>query len=235
LQRFNKEVLLLDPGEGWAESAGKGYAHIMLIDGNDDRGIDVGLMTRDDHRIERMRSHVDDGPSASPTFSRDCPEFEVSVPHWDPMLVMVNHFKSKRGSQAKSDATRKAQAERVAEIYEQRRTEGWERIVVAGDLNDTPERAPLAPLWEDTDLRDASEHSSFNFGERRGTWGTGNDQFDYLLLSPSLFEKVERGGINREGVWRGPRVKNAWAMLPTLTKEVEAASDHAAIWVELDI
>lgn len=136
--------------------------------------------------------------------------------------------------QEDSDARRKEQAERVAEIYAERRAEGWRRIVVAGDLNDTPERPPLAPLLDGTELRDASEHPSFEFGERRGTFGTGNEKIDYLLLSPELFDSVVGGGINRKGVWHGPRVKNPWQMLPTLTKQIEAASDHAAIWAELD-
>jgi endonuclease/exonuclease/phosphatase family metal-dependent hydrolase len=238
LQRFNQEVLRLAPGDDWEESFSERYAHIMLIDGNDDRGIDVGLMTRLDHAIGRMRSHVDDGPWDRPIFSRDCPEYEVTVPDGDPVLLMVNHFKSK-GYRSKDgtppDAKREQQAKRVAEIYAERRAEGSTRIIVAGDLNDTPDSAPLAPLLQQTDLRDASEHENFDFGERRGTYGTGNEQFDYLLLTPELFELMSAGGINRKGVWHGPRVKNPWEMLPTLTREIEAASDHAAIWADLDL
>lgn len=236
LQRFNLDVLRLDPDDEWGDSWAKGYTHVMLIDGNDERGIDVGLLTRDEYPIERMRSHVDDGRWDQPIFSRDCAEYELAVPAGPSLLLMVNHFKSKGyGERGESDARRKRQAERVAEIYAQRRSEGWERIVVSGDLNDTPQSAPLAPLLAETDLRDASEHASFDFGERRGTYATGNDKIDYLLLSPELLSAVSAGGVNRKGVWRGPRVRDPWEMLPTLTKETEAASDHAAIWVDLDI
>ncbi len=42
----------------------------MLIDGNDERGIDVGLMTRDGRQITRIRSHVDDTDKGV-IFSRD--------------------------------------------------------------------------------------------------------------------------------------------------------------------
>ena len=38
----------------------KPYDHIMLVDGNDDRGIDVGLLTRDAWPIRTVVSHVDD-------------------------------------------------------------------------------------------------------------------------------------------------------------------------------
>jgi hypothetical protein len=34
-------------------------------------------------------------------------------------------------------------------------------------------------------------------------------------------------------VWHGPKVKNPWPMLPTLTQEEQAASDHAAIWADI--
>ena len=37
------------------------YEHVMLIDGNDNRGIDVGILTRKGYDIEGVRSHVDDG------------------------------------------------------------------------------------------------------------------------------------------------------------------------------
>ena len=39
---------------------GNPFTHVMVIDGNDERGIDVGLMTRKDFPIGFMRSHVDD-------------------------------------------------------------------------------------------------------------------------------------------------------------------------------
>ena len=39
---------------------GKEYDHVMLIDGNHDRGIDVGIMARKPFDIESIASHVDD-------------------------------------------------------------------------------------------------------------------------------------------------------------------------------
>jgi hypothetical protein len=39
---------------------GNPYEHIMLIDGNDERGIDVGVLTRKDYDITSVQSHVDD-------------------------------------------------------------------------------------------------------------------------------------------------------------------------------
>ena len=36
------------------------YRHVMLVDGNDERGIDVGIMTKTGFDILDIRSHVGD-------------------------------------------------------------------------------------------------------------------------------------------------------------------------------
>src|SRR5947208_1146217 len=56
------------------------FDHVMLIDGNDDRGIDVGVMTRGDSAITQIRSHVDDTDAHGEVFSRDCLEVTVATP-----------------------------------------------------------------------------------------------------------------------------------------------------------
>jgi hypothetical protein len=45
-------------------------AHVMVIDGNDDRGIDVGVMTRAGYEIASICSHVDDEDEAGSPFER---------------------------------------------------------------------------------------------------------------------------------------------------------------------
>jgi hypothetical protein len=70
---------------------------------------------------------------------------------------------------------------------------------------------------------------------RTGTFQTSKDKFDYLLLSPELFGAETQAGLNRSGVWHGPKVKNPWPMVQTLTKEEQAASDHAAIWADVTL
>lgn len=244
LKRFHD---LLLPKVG-VETA-KGYRHLMLIDGNDERGIDVGLATREGFAIGLMRSNADlRAPSGETVFSRDCPEYAVSLPSGGQVIVLPNHFKSKfspgKDGQRKANAKRRLQAETVADIYRRLRREGHDRVVVLGDLNDTPGSAPLAPLLRGTDLRDVGEHPSFTEVEYRartggrgiGTYGNGRDdeKIDYILLSPPLFERIERGGIFRKGAWPGSRPQR-WDVYPELTAKVHAASDHHAIWVDLDL
>jgi endonuclease/exonuclease/phosphatase family metal-dependent hydrolase len=228
LSHFSQEVL--------ASVGGAPYANIMLIDGNDMRGIDVGLMTRADYTIGLMRSHVADGGPTSPIFSRDCPEYAVTTPAGEVIWVLINHFKSKGfGDAAANNKRRKAQATAVAGFVARLRAEGQDNIAVMGDLNDTPDSAPLAPLLT-ADLRDVSTHPRFDTGvfAGKGTYGLGNDndKIDYILLSPALYARITGAGLWRMGAWPGSRPAR-WPVYPELKREIHAASDHHAIWVDL--
>ncbi len=60
---------------------GTPFAHVMLIDGNDMRGIDAGLLSGEGFPIGSMRSHVDDrSDTGQLVFSRNCPKFELTLP-----------------------------------------------------------------------------------------------------------------------------------------------------------
>jgi endonuclease/exonuclease/phosphatase family metal-dependent hydrolase len=229
LVHFSKDLLPV------AESTP--YDHIMLIDGNDGRGIDVGLMTRRNFEIVSIVSHVDDQDDQGQIFSRDCAQFEVKTAQGNSLFVLVNHFKSKGfGSQAESNAKRKRQARRTASIYRALRQHQHKFIAIIGDLNDTPDSDPISPLFDQTGLKEVADVDGFDDGGRPGTFknGTASNKIDYILLSPDLFEKATSGGIFRMGVWGGVN-GTLFPHFPEITKEVEAASDHAAIFVELDI
>ncbi|HSK39255.1 MAG TPA: endonuclease/exonuclease/phosphatase family protein, partial [Arenibaculum sp.] len=212
---------------------GTALRHVMVIDGNDERGIDVGLMCREGFPIGLMRSHVDDRlANGSTVFSRDCPEYEVTTPAGNRLVVLVNHFKSKGyGGTASSNARRKAQAQRVREIYEGLTAAGTEHVAVIGDLNDTPDSAPLRPLVGETDLQDISAHPNFDDGGYPGTYGSSTkaNKIDYILMSPGLFARVSGGGIFRKGMWPGVRPKK-WEVYDEIKRPEDAASDHAALW-----
>ena len=229
LTRFNDDVLA---------EFDFSYDEIMLIDGNDERGIDVGLMTRRKHAIDLMRSHVGDTDDDGQIFSRDCPEFFVTTPSGQTVLVMINHLKSKGfGSQETSNKKRKRQARRIRKLYDARRAEGFDNIVVLGDFNDTPDSDPLAPLMQEgSDLKDISEHPAFVDDGRPGTYknGTKGSKIDYVLLSPALFARVEKAAYHRTGVWGGKN-GDLWPVYDTMTDDIHAASDHAAVWVDIDM
>jgi endonuclease/exonuclease/phosphatase family metal-dependent hydrolase len=222
LQRFNDSYLI---------PRGAGFLYNMLIDGNDERGIDVGLYSK--HPIRSIHSNIGLGLPGERTFSRDCAEFEIETPAGDTIWVLVNHFKSKGyGSASSSNARRERQAKAVAEIYRNRVARN-PKVAVVGDLNDTPDSTPLAPLIQQTDLEDVMSHPLYLSGSDRrpGTYGSGakSNKIDYILLSPALWATVSAVGVERRGVW-APRT---FPHFPEIGSAVEAASDHAAVWVDL--
>ena len=231
LEHFSVELLPVAGGEP--------CRHVMLIDGNDERGIDVALMTRKGFPISDMRSHVDDRlANGTAIFSRDCPEYLVTTPRGARLWVLPNHYKSKGfGDPATSNARRLAQSARTAEIYNTLIASGETYVAVVGDLNDFPGSAPLVPLLENTDLKDVSTLPGFRDGGFPGTFGSTagpTNKIDYVLMSPALIAKATDGGLFRTGVWSGIR-NPKWPVYSTMEKPEHAASDHAAIWVDLDI
>jgi endonuclease/exonuclease/phosphatase family metal-dependent hydrolase len=213
------------------------YAPAMLIDGNDDRGIDVGLVVRRGYTITRMLSHVGDTDREGVIFSRDCAEYAVRTPGGAELVLLVNHFKSQGyGSQAESLARRRRQARRVAQLYRALVAEGHTHVAVVGDLNDHPRSPALATLLRRTDLRDVSTHPSFDDGGHPGTHGDcrAADKLDYLLLSPSLYARVTAGGYERRGMWGGKDGRR-FERFPQIRRPAHAASDHAAVWATLDL
>jgi endonuclease/exonuclease/phosphatase family metal-dependent hydrolase len=229
LLRFSKNLL---PAVG-----APSYGHTMLIDGNDDRGIDVGLMFRAGYTIEWMRSHVDDDDGQGIVFSRDCAEYKIRTPAGGQFILLVNHLKSKGyGSQPASNARRLRQADRIRTIYNALVAGGEANVAVVGDFNDIPTSAPLTPLLTNTNLRDVFAHPTFNNGGRPGTYANCalGQKIDYILLSPPLFAAVTAAGVNRTGIWGGVN-GTLFPHIAEVTKAVEAASDHAAVWADIAI
>ncbi len=229
LDLFSKSLL---PAVG-----GTPYEQVMVLEGNDTRGIDVGLLARATYRLLHLRTHIFDEDSEGVVFSRDCCEYHLETPLGTRLVVLANHLKSK-GYSSPGDPLgakrRLRQATRLAAIYAEVRAEGIDHVVITGDLNDDPSSAALAPLFA-TDLQDASEYAGFDWNHRRGTYGSGNekDKIDYVLLSPALFARVVGGGVFRKGVWHGNRTTDPWDLFPTLERAEHQASDHAAIYADL--
>ncbi len=228
LVRFNTELL-----------AGF-YRHVMLVDGNDERGIDVGIMTRNNFGIESIRSNVDTEDAVGTVFSRDCPQYEVLTPNGAVVHVLVNHFKSQSGG---GGPRRQRQAAEVRRIVDGLVAQG-QHVVVLGDLNEGPAAAGsqavnLSALFvNNSPLVDCYALPAFQVGNRPGTFDSCGlrNRLDYILISQSLLPSFAGGGVFRNGLW-GSRVTRptAWVTYPEITESCEQASDHAAVFIDLNI
>lgn len=226
LVRFNKELL------------GGRYEHVMLVDGNDDRGIDVGIMTKKGFSIESIRSNVDIKDGDDPVFSRDCPQYEIRTPTGKVLHVLVNHFKSQSGGGGDKRRRQAKEVRRIAgELVKARKN-----VIVLGDLNEgqpslTQPAANLAELF-DGPLRSCYDLKGFDVGKRPGTFDSCGirNRLDYVLVSSSLQRRFTTGHVFRKGLW-GTRTTRPtdWETYPEITGQRQQASDHAALVVELDL
>ena len=89
-------------------------------------------------------------------------------------------------------------------------------------------------------MTDVFDLPGFDAGPRPGTFQscTLRNRLDYILLSPELAATASTGGVVRNGLWGSPGNINPpqnWDIYPEITSSRHAASDHAAIFIDLDI
>jgi len=176
----------------------KTYPHLLLLEGNDNRGIDVALMSK--YPIQNPVSHKDttfkvEGEKKKGRFLRDVLQADIEMPGKIPVRLFVTHFASKLGGQ-RSDRLRKAEAKAAREII-QKETANFpgQRYVLMGDFNDTPESPAVKTFttpdqggWAMRDVfADAPEAVSYPTDEESAAkWG--RKKIDQILVSPQLME-----------------------------------------------
>ena len=228
LQRFHDKILY----EKFLQPARlPRYERVLLIDGNDPRGIDVALLAR--LPVTAIRTHIHERTTYLgkdvPLFSRDCLEVDLQLPNRKRLHLLVNHFKSmgygdKRDPQ--SNQRRLEQAARVAELvdaYDLKK----DFVVVAGDLNSPPTSPSLAPLVNKRGLYNTVLQLP---ASERSTYHDGKQQIDYLLVSDALKKRLTRVHIERRGIY-----SRKWAHYDTVTDQTSEASDHAAVVGEFNL
>jgi endonuclease/exonuclease/phosphatase family metal-dependent hydrolase len=222
VQHFHDEIL--------RPLVARPYPYNMVIDGNDERGIDVGILSR--FPIRQMRSHISDRTGDARTFSRDCPEYYIELPSGRELLVLPNHFASKG-----SDATgrrRRMQSAAAARIYASL-LKRFPLAVVAGDFNDHPAGGSLDALLKKTNLTDAMSLKQYQ-GKFPGTYqrATAREKIDYLLLSPALRKRAEAVDVFRKGFYAPTK----WESFEDINRENKArfqASDHHCLWANVQV
>jgi endonuclease/exonuclease/phosphatase family metal-dependent hydrolase len=145
-----------------ARHLGGGYRHLVLVEGNDPRLIDLAVLSRLPLGAVVSHQHaVHPEEPGEPVFSRDLLEVDVLHPTTRTRLFTVfnNHLKSQfvpfgqdpvAGKEA-NDLRRRRQAETVERIVAAR-TRPDSRYLVLGDLNDPPDSPALAAIASSVQL-----------------------------------------------------------------------------------
>lgn len=185
----------------------KAYPHLLLLEGNDNRGIDVALMSK--HPIRNPVSHKDttfkvEGEKKKGHFLRDVLQADIEMPGKIPVRFFVTHFASKLGG-GRADRLRKAEAKAAREII-QKETANFpgQRYVLMGDFNDTPESPAVKTFttpdqkgWAMRDVfADAPDAVSYPTDEETAAkWGY--KKIDQILVSPQLMESFQGHQVHR--------------------------------------
>ena len=231
------------------------FERIISIDGNDNRGIDVGFLIRRGFECEitDVRNHADEAigggwlPKSSrldtknlgkAIFSRDCLEVDIKIEH-KVYTFLVNHFKAQDG---KSSSTQKRinQAKRVKELTKKAIDDGKIPIVM-GDLNiDVKQKnydGSLDLIYNTTMLYDPLKYmvTAEDFWTHYYSPGSGKvSRLDYILVDKKLKSKVKSVDIFRMGLtpsckkYTGPRLESMKG------NDLEA-SDHCPTSVVLEL
>lgn len=208
IQEVESEALLEELSGRLFEHCGFVY-QVSHQESPDARGADLALLSNptrilvDDialiQRCTEVQTEVVDPTVACPAgqqplFSRPPLQVRVTVDGYE-LVLIVNHFKSKRGGVAETVGRRLAQAATVnALVREIQQSEGIDSVVVLGDFNDYDQSAVMQAITDKGALIDAL--AAVTREERYSYIFDGASQLiDWILVSPALNDKIVSAGI----------------------------------------
>jgi endonuclease/exonuclease/phosphatase family metal-dependent hydrolase len=223
LKRFNKEHL------------GGQYEYLTVIDGNDRRLIDVGILSKKPlGAITSWQFYPDPEIPDRPIFSRDLLQVEVLDDNRNFLFTFfITHLKSKfipwqckeeceEKQREEDNQKRLRQCEAIVEIVGREMGKN-QPFVIAGDFNDTPDSDWLAPLLSNSlelenivEQLPADDQWTYIHEDKK-------QQLDYILIPPAMLGAVQNPEI---GECR-PKVK-----APEIPR---CGSDHRPVFATLNL
>ena len=221
------------------------YPHVVLIEGNDPRLIDIGLLSKLPLGGVTSWQHVPDPlKPGQAVFSRDLLQVEILSPSRRERLFTLfnNHLKSHfvpfnapdpEAERKRANDLRQRQSQLAAAIIAAE-TRPNSRFLVVGDMNDPPESPFFEPLAAATELR-----LVFGLAQPQETRpGPG----DPPPPSSAWTERFKATGMPpvytlMDQVWLSPALaaKQTGAFIERRSKVSGDGSDHDPAWVTLDL
>jgi hypothetical protein len=216
------------------------YTQIMHLQGNDARGLGMGILLKKGYQITSVKSFSNEKDATGELiFNTDFQKYKIRTPDNRTYYFLCCEL----ADETESNSLRKKQAKRISEIYRQLQSKGIENIIMAGTLNAPSYSDSISPIM-DTGVLDIIKHNSFDVIPDSGNdatyyrmgayrMGVNIKQKDFLLVSPSLFGTIKSCGMNRKAMW--PLKKPYWETYDTVKNENDAASDHPLLWAEFKL
>ncbi len=207
IRRLNADVLALQEVENRgvlqrfvrALLPDLGYEHVVLFEGNDERGIDCALLSRLPVGTVTSYRHlsfpVSDGGTTR--FRRDLLRVRFEPPGAAPFDLFVVHLKSKRGEMPESPSIRQAEAREIRRIVDGLFDhDPAPRFIICGDFNDTWDSPALRTIvgGGPTALRSFADELS---EDQRVTYNREpyRSMIDYILCSPAMAGRYVSGSF----------------------------------------
>jgi endonuclease/exonuclease/phosphatase family metal-dependent hydrolase len=226
------------------------YPHIALVEGNDQRLIDVGVMSK--LPLGPIVSHqtaVHPDEPGKRVFSRDLIQVEIVKDNGDKLLTIYNtHLKSHfvpfnqdpvAGAEA-ADERRQRQAETISRIIS-RMERPNSKFVLTGDMNDPPDSAFLKPMLtvDGQQLVNALASATETRPAKNETAGQGPGPqsgvpWTHRFNPPGPeFPRYEL----LDQIWLSPALADKFegATIDRRTKHGGDGSDHDPAWIDLEI
>ena len=221
------------------------YRDGFSLESNEDLGKGMGVAVRDGYTVTSLTTYrACKDHQGKPLFGKDVQKIRVVTEQGTSLIVLHVFFDEDTKDKEASDLRRFQQALFVARLYEKLVQEGKHQVVVAGCLSAPGFCHSLEPLIRKTDLTSITKHPKFvksidmasepsymQIESRKQ--GVALQQKDFIMLSPELFSRIASCGLTRKGMYPGKT--GHWRCYPTLKSTAESASEHPALWVDLDL
>ena len=219
----------------------KPYVNTFVIQSSDIQGLEIAILLREGYSLQAIKTHLIGGYS---DLFQQLVEYEISTPNSEEIHILAINLVKQTDDPEIAHTIRKSQVENIARISKDLISQGKTKVIIAGTFNTPSYCDSLAPLFQNTDVKDITKHFSFEVATDEGKdakyyrlgayrMGVNIMQKDYLLFSPALFEQMQDSGLNRKAMW--PTKKPQWSTYKEVTSKYNAASEHPLVWGRVDL
>ncbi|WP_190810320.1 hypothetical protein [Flagellimonas sp. S3867] len=221
------------------------YKEIVFLPTNDTYGRGIGVLAKKGFNLESLQTHVNTPDcNGNPIFDVDLQKYRVKTCSGMYLDIHCTHFTNNNNDLELFAARQKLQSKHIATLFNKKQLNTTNPSVLVGTLNAPSYSNAIAPIIQDTELRDITKHLSFSVDLDKGKdadyfrlgaykMGVNIKQRDYLMLSKGLFNATLNCGLVRKGMGHKNRPK--WGIFNTIKNEKHTASQHPMLWCDLDI